>query len=303
MDVSFTKVVLRFLNPVRLATALRSSRRRDGADRRSVDPELKLYRRVLDGGRLHYGYFEEPERKGEEISLADLRDAQAAYSDLLLRQLPDHDRPVLDCGCGTGSFLDLLSEHGFDAVGLTPDPGEYDLVRRTHGERRIRRSRFEDLDVERHADAYGAVVCAESLQYLDLPRAFEVAEAILAPGGRWIICDYFRKHDQTHEASGHLLDDFHHEVERYGWSIARERDVTENLVGTLRFLHALAGRIAPPLLEFLRDKISAKRPVLHDLFREELDALEDRLEGEMKTIDPEQFLRDKTYRLFVLEQG
>lgn len=302
MEVSGPKLLLRLVNPSRLLSALRAGRERERSSRTELDPQLRLYARMLGHGHLHYGFFEDAGIDGEAISLGDLRDAQRAHSELILEELPEGDRPVLDCGCGMGGILELLAERGHRAVGLTPDRAQVEYIRETLDGVRVEQTRFEDLDGERHAGAYRAIICSESMQYLDLDRAFELAGAILAPGGRWIICDYFRRHDRAHESSGHLLDAFHTAIREGGWSVRKERDITDHVIGTLRYAHTMADRLGRPLVDFLLEKLRAKRPALYDLYRDELAALDDRLDREMKTIDPEQFRRDKTYRLYVLER-
>lgn len=302
MTPSLPKLLLRLINPVRLYRALRAGRRAERTERTDLDPQLRLYARILDHGHLHYGYFEDTDLEGAAISLADLREAQRAYARLLLDHLPDDDRPVLDCGCGMGGLLRLLAERGRAAVGVTPDAAQVEYLERTLEEVPVHRTTFEALDTRRHAAAYGAVVCSESLQYLDLERAVQVAGEILAPGGRWIICDYFRLHEATHEDSGHLLEAFREAVAEGGWSVREERDITEHVIGTLDYAHALADGIGRPLVDFLVGKLRAKKPTLYHLYREEIRRLDGRLRREMGTIDPEQFRRDKSYRLFVLER-
>lgn len=302
MSISVAKLLLRPLNPVRLVRAFRAGRRQERPDRAELDPQLKLYARILGHGHLHYGYFEDTELRGEEISLADFLEAQEAYARLVLDQLRDHGGTVMDCGCGTGALLEMLAERGYRPVGLTPDRAQIEHIRRADGDVELHHARFEDLDLERHAEAYESLVCSESLQYLDLDRAFEVADAVLAPAGRWIVCDYFRKHEEAHGSSGHLLDAFHAAVEDHGWSIATERDITEHVLGTLRYAHTMADRVGRSLVDFACEKFRQKRPALHDLCREEVEALREKLDREMKMIDPDRFRRDRTYRLFVLER-
>lgn len=303
MDASAVRMLARWLNPMRVYRAFRAARRRKPTSGMEPDPELQLYAEILGHRHLHYGFFEDTDLEGEEISLADVRDAQRAYAELLLDQLRDHERPVLDCGCGMGGLLELLVEHGYRAVGLTPDPGQLEAANRSSEDVETFGTKFEDLALERHAGRYGAIVCSESMQYLELHPAFEVAGEILAPGGRWIVCDYFRKHGRTHEASGHLLEAFHDAVEEHGWSIRKERDLTENVLGTLKYAHAIADQVGRPLVEFALGKLRAKHPLLHHLYRPEAKELEKEIDREMKIIDPAQFRRDKTYRLFVLEQA
>jgi SAM-dependent methyltransferase len=47
-------------------------------------------------------------------------------SDILLQVVPQlltNDRPVIDLGCGVGAYIEELSKHGFDVIGVEGTPG------------------------------------------------------------------------------------------------------------------------------------------------------------------------------------
>ncbi|MFB6357226.1 MAG: cyclopropane-fatty-acyl-phospholipid synthase family protein [bacterium] len=301
MVLKILKFILRLLNPLRWYSALRFSSNQSKKERVEYDPQLKLYSEILGNECLHYGYFEDTELSGGEISLSHFRDAQRRYSEILI----DHVKsgPALDVGCGMGSLLTDLENRGITAKGLTPDEAQVQYIRENKPDFSVIHDRYEDLDTKQYVDHFHTVLNSESLQYIELEKAFQVTQDILAPDGRWIICDYFRRQENTHEESGHLLERFRDLLEDSEWSVNTERDITPNILGTLKFAYTMADRIGLSLLNFLDKKFSTKYPVVYDFSREEMNTLKDQTTSEMKTIDPEQFKNDKTYRLYVLERN
>lgn len=95
--------------------------RRQRAERVDADVQLRLYAGVLPAGFLHFGYFDDPDTPGEAVSLLSLQQAQARHAELVLEQVVDHTRPVLDVGAGTGGLARMLHERGFSVVAMTPD--------------------------------------------------------------------------------------------------------------------------------------------------------------------------------------
>lgn len=183
----------RVLHPGHLIHAVKLQRARKKNKRAYDDAQLATLARILPGGFLHYGYFDDPDRAPEEISLNDLARAQKRYAELLIELADDKSSPVLDVGCGMGAMAGMLLERGFAPVALTPDRLQAEHVRRTYRDVPLIQSKFEDLpDPEEHAGRYGTVFTSESLQYLKLDRALPLMEKILKPRGRWIACDYFR---------------------------------------------------------------------------------------------------------------
>src|SRR5687767_2673796 len=89
-------VVSRILHPGHLMQAVKLQRRRKQTKRSHDDVQLALLAQLLPSGFLHYGYFDDPDRLGETISLADVAAAQHHYGELLLEHAGDPAAPVLD---------------------------------------------------------------------------------------------------------------------------------------------------------------------------------------------------------------
>lgn len=90
---------------------------------------------------------------------------------------------VLDVGCGSGEFLQLLAEVGADVAGADPAPHMLELARGAHPDIDIRQGGFDALP---WPDAsFDVVTAVNSLQFAD-DRAGALREAarVLRPGGR-----------------------------------------------------------------------------------------------------------------------
>jgi MPBQ/MSBQ methyltransferase len=288
-------VVLRALN---LPALWRHARR--GADDvwdPADDLELKLYRSIANVDYLHYGYFDPVPADPAAISLADLQGAMVRYAEMVAAYAAPGQR-VLDVGCGTGGLLGCLAQAGAEPIGLTPNVAHATYVRERYPGVPVHQSRMEDLDLDGLRGTFDLVINSESLQYIELDAACRNVRALLKPGGRWLVADFFRLSESARIKAGHMLDKMEATIAKHGFSVAKRIDLTENVLPTLALAHSLASRVGLPLANFYTARFLAAHPVWNylvgDLARGALGRI--KLDG----LDPAVFQRDKRYMLFEL---
>ena len=308
----------RVLHPRHLAAAFRLQRGRKKSKRAHDDAQLALLAQLVPGGFLHYGYFDDPGRRPEAVSLSEMAAAQERYAELLLEHATDRSAPALDVGCGMGGLTRLLLARGFSPVALTPDWLQAEHVRRSFPDVPVIRSRFEDLpDPDAHAGRYGTVFTSESMHFLKLDPALPLLAKLLKPGGTWIACDYFRRGDAGGETdaphraggdargargggkSGHEWDAFRRRLDTEGWIVTYERDITPHVLPTLRAAHLWATRLGVPLLQFARLKLCTKQPAVHYVLEDAMAMLDGVIEDNLQLVDPDVFTARKRYVLLV----
>lgn len=300
-----TSVAKRVLHPGHFMAAARLHRTRKRDKRVFDDAQLALVSEILPGGFLHFGYFDDPQTQPEDISLNDLLAAQLRYAELLIEQANNPSAPVLDVGCGMGALSAMLADRGYSPVALTPDRLQARHIESHYPHIPIIRCKFEDLpDPAAHAAKYGTVFTSESLQYLKLDRALPLLGDILAPGGRWIACDFFRINSSLAGGkAGHVWDAFRDRIHADGWRITHERDITPHILPTLRYIHMWGSRFGVPLLKFVLLKLRAKQPAIHYILEDVFQMLDGTIADNLQVIDPETFAQNKRYMLLVMEKG
>jgi len=291
------RALLRLLNVPALWRYMRAHR----ADRSVWDPaedlELQLYGAIFGNNFLHYGYFRDIPTSADEISLADVKRAMDDYASLLVERIKPGER-VLDVGCGMGGLLDRLDRAGAKPAGVTPNHGHAEHIRRLWPHIPLLECGFETVDPSQFDAKFDALINAESFQYIDLDPGLANVQALLAPGGRWIVIDYYRLQAGAKNRSGHLLADFEAALERHGLAITERIDVTENCLPSLAYGRLLATRFALPLARFGSEKLFLRRRLLAYLFKDELRAKLDAVR--LDTLDPDVFRREKRYLLFTI---
>jgi SAM-dependent methyltransferase len=289
--------VARLLNLPALLRHLRARRTDRSVHDPADDLELALYGAMFGNDFLHYGYFPQPPADAESISFADLKRAMDDYATLLVGRVRPGER-ALDVGCGMGGLVARLDAAGARAVGVTPNAAHAAHIRARWPQIPLIESVFESIDVAAITPKFDAIVNAESFQYIDLDAGMRNARALLAPAGRWIVCDYFRLSADAKNRSGHLLADFEAALARHRLAVAERIDITENVLPTLAYGKLLATRFALPLARFACEKFFLRRPLAAHLFqpavRAKLDAVK------LDTLDPDVFRREKRYLLFTL---
>ncbi len=292
------KELLPFINPVQWIRAGSYARKHSHFQRSANDPELHLYSKILNSRMLHYGYFDDTEIIPEEISLAMFERAQARYAGMIMEHITDRDNVVLDVGCGLGGLAGMMRSNGFETEVVTPDANQAAFIMETLPLIRCHQCKFENFEP---AMKYGTLINAESLQYINLAKAFRKAEESIQPGGKWIIADYFRTSDDSR--GGHLLSDFLGKAAEYNWKIELERNITPNVLPTLRFLTMYIGRIVLPPKEYGYEKFRLKRPRLYFLSGKLREKVDRKILKETAVIDPEIFAGRRRYMLFVLKKA
>lgn len=265
------------------------------------DSQLQFYAEFLPSGFLHYGYFDEPNLPPEQISLGALEAAQRRYADKLLELITNRDAPVLDVGCGMGGLVRLLAQQGHTPVALTPDRSQAANMRAQFPDVELIESKFEDIPIDgRQTARFGTVITSESFQYLKMERALPLIRKLLRPGGRWIVCDYFRVQESA-VSSGHLWRDFVAALEQHSLRIVHQEDITPHVLPTLTFAQLMATRLGLPLKNFAVRKLRAKHPGVHYACAEAIAAADERLQSSLTSIDPRAFALRKRYLLLALE--
>ncbi|MGA2822415.1 MAG: hypothetical protein ABSE72_02710 [Bacteroidales bacterium] len=288
-----------FLNPVQLIQAYRFHKKTGRYDRTVNDLELKLYSKILKNDMLHYGYFDDVDIAPEFISIGILEQAQNRYAEIIAEQILDKNLPVLDVGCGMGGLSNFLLSKGINVEALTPDRNQIDYIERLELGPVCHHSRFEDFRTE---NKYGTVINAESLQYLPLEETFRKVDHIILPEGRWIITDVFRRYEKSSNKSGHRIIDLLCKVKEHGWKIVYERDITPNVLPTLKLIHMYVDRYLIPLSHYAEEKFTYKKAWLFYLTKNIRHDISVKSKKEVLAIQPELFVAEKKYMLYVLQK-
>ncbi|WP_374215822.1 class I SAM-dependent methyltransferase [Frankia sp. AiPs1] len=163
----------------------------------------------------------------------------AYYHRLLLRQLPQPGRRVLDVGCGAGAFAARLAERSeqVDAVDRSADMIEQ-ARRRTPGN--VRCVLADVLTDPLPGKDYDAIFSISALHHMPLQDALPVLAAALRPGGV-LAAVALPRVDLRHELPVELV-----------------AAVGHRLLGAMFFATRLLGRAGP----FAKDPAHASMPVV-----------------------------------------
>ncbi len=299
MSHSKIKLIVPFINPVEWIKAYRFKRQNSKFDKSMYDMELHLYSKILNNKMLHWGYFEDPATDPVTISLKQIEDAQIKYAQNIIDNITNREGLILDVGCGMGGLTEMLKDESMNVEALTPNLNQVNFLKKNLPEIICHCSRFEDFNTTKK---YSTVINSESLQYIPLDQAFAKMETITGPGSRWIVVDYFKKDEEKKDKRPHSVSDFKTYLEKYGWTIETERDITMNVLPTIGLINILAERIVVPVRHYIYEKFRYKKAGLFYLSKNVMKKIDKKIEKERHVLNPDFFVKEKKYMFFVLEK-
>ncbi|QIX25492.1 methyltransferase domain-containing protein [Nocardioides sp. JQ2195] len=222
--------------------------------------------RLIMGEEFHYGYFSSADTTLEVATAA-------LTSEMLSRAGIGEGNRVLDVGCGTGrQSCDLAADLGASVLGITTSASGVAAASALARSRGVD-ARFEQRDGTANGLPDGSfdVVWALESSHLMRDRAGLLSESarVLAPGGRFVLCDIIRKREipflevrsRRHDLAvlRSAFGDAHMEplaayassLEDLGLEVLDATDISEPTLGTFAAWRANVAAHEATLLELL----------------------------------------------------
>jgi SAM-dependent methyltransferase len=252
----------------------------------------------LKTDHLHYGYWPDD----LPVDVANLRQAQDRYCDILLSHIPDATRSILDVGCGTGVLSMRLLDEGYDVESVSPSTFLTSRAREILGERGVvHESTFEDLHLDRTFDL---LLFSESFQYVKLDMVFGKCQELLSDKGKVLLCDFFRRDDASGESGlggGHLLGRFYERLDKDGFRILTDIDLTSRTAPNMDMVADLLENFGKPMWDLLLYYLESNHPRASRLarwrYRKKIEKIERKYFSGRR--NARTFSADKSYRLIL----
>ena len=262
-----------------------------------LDIGLLIGKFFMDTEELHYGYW--PDEK--KATAQNFSQAQDRHSQLIIDNIPNNVKKILDVGSGSGSLAKKLIKLGYQVDCVIPSEFLAEKVKvKLSDSSKIYINKFEDLDISHH---YDLVLFSESFQYVELNDSIKKIISVLNKNGHLLICDVFHKNVEgiSPMRGGHRLDLFDDEISNSTLVKEKDIDITKETAPTWDFLNQLLNEVAIPISDMSNNYLEYKYPRLTKLikwkYQRKLNKIKKVwLSGELTG---ESFIKFKSYRLFI----
>ncbi len=225
-----------------------------------LDVGLAFTKWLTGAENLHYGLWD-----GLEVSAANLRDAQEAYTHRLFALLPDRPCRILDIGGGAGETAKKLLALGHSVDIVVPSPFLAGRCRANAPQARVHECMFEDFTAA--SGSFDICLFSESFQYIPLDQGLPKCLTLLAPGGEIILADCFRTPEYTGDrmlapvGGGHRIAAFRETLASLPLDVISEEDVTLSAAPSVEIEQGLFNVIGYGLTR-VNEELSQHKPRL-----------------------------------------
>ena len=262
-----------------------------------LDVGLLIGKFFMDTEELHYGYW--PDEK--KATAQNFSQAQDRHSQLIIDNIPNNVKKILDVGSGSGSLAKKLIKLGYQVDCVIPSEFLAEKIKvKLSDSSNVYINKFEDLDISHH---YDLVLFSESFQYVELNDSIKKIISVLNKNGHLLICDVFHKNVEgiSPMRGGHRLDLFDDEISNSTLVKEKDIDITKETAPTWDFLNQLLNEVAIPISDMSNNYLEYKYPRLTKLikwkYQRKLNKIKKVwLSGELTG---ESFIKFKSYRLFI----
>lgn len=261
---------------------------------------LILGRHLFNMQDLHYGYWPDD----LAVELANIPEAQAAYTDFLSAAIPDGVKTILDVGCGAGNNALRLLEKGYQVDCVSPNGYLTEVSKQRLGDRvRFFECGIEKLETDRR---YDLILFSESLLFMPLEAALRKALSLLNAGGYILITDLFKlpSEDKSPIGGGQRLSFFRETVARLPADVIQDLDMTERIAPTFDLLDCAYSEMIGPMYDLLTARLKLSHPWVMRLVRWKFRRAFIEYEGKLFSgrRNAANFIKYKSYRLFLLRK-
>ena len=217
---------------------------------------LVMGRFALDMHDLHYGYW----TPDLELTPRNLPVAQARYTDMLMADIPEGVKTILDVGCGAGNTARKLLDRGYEVVCLSPNAWLNEEAQRAVGTRAVvHLSKFEEFELDRKFDL---ILFSESFLFMKADVALAKAEAMLNPGGHILISDIFRvpSDDKSPIGGGQDIRRYQALMAASRFQMVKDTDMTAQIAPTFDLLNMAYEQAIMPAYALIMARLEASHP-------------------------------------------
>ncbi len=196
---------------------------------------------------LHYGYF----RDGLEADISNLKKAQENYEEMLISNIPEGIKSILDVGCGTGQTALQLALKGYRVDCVSPNSNLTNWAKKITGDKvRYWECRFQDMNSD---EKYDLVLFSESFQYIPVDQGIPLALQFLRPGGYIMVSDFFKNDPENKSklGGGHRYDIWLNCRATFPVRTIIEKDITAETSPTVDIFNQFTLEVVKPSWESL----------------------------------------------------
>ena len=265
-----------------------------------LDIGLLIGRFFMDTEDLHYGYW--PDDK--TATAQNFAEAQYRHSKLIIDNIPEGVKSILDVGSGSGNLAKKLLDLGYEVDCVLPSEFLAENIRKKLGNQStVHVCEFEDLDADK---TYDMILFSESFQYVKLGFSIDKIVEMLPDSGHLLICDFFRKDlpGKSPLGGGHKWKSFDDKISSSSLNKLTDIDITEETAPTNDLLDKFVTEVLEPIKTMSGEYLESNYPKLTGFLNWKYEKRLAKINRVYFTgqLTGANFIKYKTYRLLLFQK-